>query len=348
MVGGLETHIGEVGPRLAADGFDVTLLTTDPTGDLPATEQRDGVEIIRVRSWLADEGIYAAPGLYEAVVNDDWDLVHVQGYHTLAPPLAMLAAARSGLPFVVTFHSGGYDLPAGEQIRWAQHLVLRPLLLKARKLIAVSDWERREISRTLRLRNSRFVTIPNGAAIAAPTADVAEDPCLIVSVGRLHRYKGHQYAIAAMPYLLEAMPGIRLRVVGSGPYEPELRRQAADLGVDHSVDIGGVVGDRAAMATVLKQAALVVLLSEYESQGIAAMEALSLQRRLLVANTTALGDLAAKGWAGGISPHASPDKIAAAMLQQLTADLPPALDLPTWDDCAGTLGRLYRSVLAAA
>jgi hypothetical protein len=66
----------------------VTLLTTDPTGDLPATEQRDGVEVIRVRSWLADEGIYAAPGLYEAIVGDDWDLVHVQGYHTLAPPLA--------------------------------------------------------------------------------------------------------------------------------------------------------------------------------------------------------------------------------------------------------------------
>jgi glycosyltransferase involved in cell wall biosynthesis len=121
----------------------------------------------------------------------------------------MLAAVRAHLPFVVTFHSGGYDLPAGEQIRWAQHLVLRPLLLKAKKLITVSDWERREMSRALRLRRSRFVTIPNGAAIAAPAAEVAQDPCLIVSVGRLHRYKGHQYAIAAMPYLLEAMPGIR-------------------------------------------------------------------------------------------------------------------------------------------
>ena len=199
--------------------------------------------------------------------------------------------------------------------------------------------------RALRLRDSRFMTIPNGAAIAAPAADVAEDPCLVVSVGRLHRYKGHQYAIAAMPYVLQAMPGVRLRIVGSGPYESELRQLAADLGVDHSVEIGGAVGDRAAMATLLKQAALVVLLSEYESQGIAAMEALALQRRLLVANTTALGDLAAKGWAAGISPHASPDKIAAAMLRQLTGELPPSLDLPSWDDCADKLGQLYRSVL---
>jgi hypothetical protein len=54
----------------------------------------------------------------------------------------------------------------------------------------------------------------------------------------------------------------------------ELRRQAADLGVDHSVDIGGVVGRSRGHGDVLKQAALVVLLSEYESQGIAAMEAL--------------------------------------------------------------------------
>ena len=239
MIGGLETHIGEVGPRLVAAHFEVTLLTTDPTADLPATEQRDGVEVIRVRSWLADEGIYAAPGLYRAIVEDDWDLVHVQGYHTLAPPLAMLAAVRAGVPFVVTFHSGGYDLPAGEQLRWAQHLVLRPLLLRAKKLIAVSDWERREMRRALRLRDSRFLTIPNGAAIAAPATQVTEDPCLIVSVGRLHRYKGHQYAIAAMPYLLEAMPGVRLRIVGTGPYELELRQLAADLGVEHSVEIGG-------------------------------------------------------------------------------------------------------------
>ena len=173
------------------------------------------------------------------------------------------------------------------------------------------------------MRDSRFATIPNGAAIAAPSTDVAEDPCLIVSVGRLHRYKGHQYAISAMPYMLKAMPGVRLRVIGSGPYESELRRLASDLGVDHSVEIGGVVGDRSAMASSLKQAALVVLLSEYESQGIAAMEALALQRRLLVSNTTALGDLAAKGWAAGVSPHAAPDQIAAAMLRQLAADPPP-------------------------
>jgi glycosyltransferase involved in cell wall biosynthesis len=118
--------------------------------------------------------------------------------------------------------------------------------------------------------------------------------------------------------------------------------------VEHSVEIGGVVGDRSAMATLLKQAALVVLLSEYESQGIAAMEALALQRRLVVANTTALGDLAGKGWARGISPHAPPDQVAAAMVEQLTADPPPALDLPSWDACAARLGELYRSIIAAA
>ena len=39
-VGGVESHVHEVAPRIAAKGLDLTVLTTDLTGELPPLEHR--------------------------------------------------------------------------------------------------------------------------------------------------------------------------------------------------------------------------------------------------------------------------------------------------------------------
>jgi len=346
VMGGAETHIHEVAPRIAGSGFDVTVLTTDRSAQLAAAERVNGVDVRRVRAWPKGRDYYFAPGLYRELTRQHWDLIHCQGYHTLVPVLAMLAAIRTRTPFVVTFHSGGHGSHLRTRLRSIQRRMLRPLLARARRLIAVSDWERVELAALLRLPGSRFVTIPNGAAMQAAPSTVAEDPSLIVSIGRLERYKGHHRAIAAMPHLLELIPEARLRIVGAGPYEAELRRLTDELGVSDMVEIAGVdPRNRDAMARLLTSSALVLLLSEYESQGIAALEALSLGRRLAVADSTALRDLASKGWARAISLDATSAETAQAIFEHLQSDPPQALDLPTWDSCAAQLASLYRDVL---
>ena len=49
--GGVETHVAEVARRLAKAGHDVTVLTTDVSGQLPAADRWNDVEIRRVRAW---------------------------------------------------------------------------------------------------------------------------------------------------------------------------------------------------------------------------------------------------------------------------------------------------------
>ena len=90
--GGVETHVYEVAHRLVRAGVAVTVLTTDPSGHLPASEQVAGVQIRRVRAWPANKDYYFAPGIYHTIVGGSWDVIHCQGYHTLVAPLAMLAA----------------------------------------------------------------------------------------------------------------------------------------------------------------------------------------------------------------------------------------------------------------
>jgi glycosyltransferase involved in cell wall biosynthesis len=71
------------------------------------------------------------------------------------------------------------------------------LIARAEKLIAVSDFEANLFSRRLRIPRDHFVIVPNGAEIEAPVdvATVDRDAPLIVSVGRLERYKGHHRGV---------------------------------------------------------------------------------------------------------------------------------------------------------
>src|SRR5206468_1420513 len=92
-------------------------------------------------------------------------------------------------------------------------------------------------------------------------------------------------------------------------------------------------------------ARLVVLLSEGESHPVAVMEALAMRRPVLVANTSGLSELADRGLVRAIPLRSRPEEVAAAIQRELRDPLvPPALDLPTWDDCAAKLLRVYEDV----
>jgi len=153
--------------------------------------------------------------------------------------------------------------------------------------------------------------------------------------------------IAALPAILEDCPDAHVWIAGSGPFEPELLRQAHALGVAHRVTIKSIPSsNRQAMAQELSKTALVVLLSEYETQPIAVLEGLALGRPALVADTSGLSELARRGLARAVPLDCPPRQLAAAVVHQLRDPLlPPAdLRLPTWDDCASQLESLYQQI----
>ena len=351
-MGGLETHVYEVARRMVEAGIEVTVLTTDTSGTLPATDEVNGVRIERVRAWPAERDYYFAPGLYRAVQRGDWDVIHCQGIHTLFAPLAMFAAWRSGRPYVVSFHSGGPPNSLRRAARRAQWTMLRPLLARAQRLVAVSKSEIVSFGRDLGLSADHFAIIRNGSEM--PTVpDVAahrEPGTVIVSPGRLQEYKGHHRLIAALPYILIARPDARLLILGAGPYEAELRRLARETGVAERVEIRSIPPERRdEMAATLAGADLVALLSEYEAHPIAVLEALALRLSVLVADTSGFRELAEEGLVRAIPLESNPSAIAEAVLRQLTDPLDPGeLHLPTWDDCTRELLDLYRDVTREA
>jgi glycosyltransferase involved in cell wall biosynthesis len=349
FIGGIETHVQEVGPRLVACGHAIDVLTTDPTGKLPAEEEVRGMRVRRVPAWPKDLDLYVAPGIYTAIRRGTWDVIHFQGYSTFVVPIGLLAAVRGDVPFVLTFHSGGHSSRLRNAMRGMQHALLRPLVARAARLIGVSEFEANFFSTRMGVPRERFTVIPNGAAMPAASAGVSVDPHLIVSAGRLERYKGHHRAIAALPELIRRVPDARLNIVGAGPYEAELRRLVRTLGLEQRVTIAAIpASERQKMADLIARAGLFVLFSEYEAHPVAVMEALSLRRPVLVSDTSGLGELAANGLCRAVSRDAGATELAAAMAQELEADREiPDLVLPDWHACAQALSNIYRDVLVS-
>jgi len=345
--GGVETHVREVARRLVAMDVSVTVLTTNP-GSLPSAEEVDGVRVLRADPWPRRGDLRYARDLERLVGGGRWDVVHVQSYHTLLAPQAMAWARRRGVPYVLTFHAGGHSSRLRTALRPAQQLALRPLLAHAAALVVLTRSEAERYVRLLRLPPARFVLVPNGADLPAPPPDGQRgvDPGLIVSVGRLERYKGHQHAIGALPAVRRARPDARLWIAGAGPHEAELRRHARRLGVEDHVEIRAVPAhERERMARELLRANLVVLLSDFETHPIAALEAIALRRRLLVADAPGLRELGREGFAQVVDTSGGAGAVAAAVLRSLDGpEPPPPPALPTWDECAGTLRRLYARV----
>ncbi|HJU00618.1 MAG TPA: glycosyltransferase family 4 protein [Actinomycetes bacterium] len=347
MMGGTESHVYETSRRLVS-AVDVTVLTTDLSRSLPKADVVAGVPVVRVPAWPRERDYYLAPGIYHHIRTGSYDLVHCQGVHTAVPIAAMLAARHQGLPYVVTFHTGGHSSRLRHAARAGQWTLLRPLLREAQRLVCVAQFEAERFGRILSVPQERFVVIPNGGDLPVPPVDATRAPrTTILSVGRLERYKGHHRILAALPHIRAQLADARLRVVGSGPYEGPLRRLADRLGIGDAVEFLSVPpADRQAMARILSEAHVLALLSDYEAQPVAVMEALALGVPTVVARTSGLAELAAQGVTRAVELDADPRTVAAALVREIRDPLrPDHVDLPSWELCAERLRGLYDGVL---
>jgi glucosyl-dolichyl phosphate glucuronosyltransferase len=350
LQGGVERHVMEVSRRVVAAGEEVEVLCSNPGGPPTQVERRDGVEIRAVRAYPAERDWCLAPRLWPEMKRASADVVHVQSYHTLVAPLAMLRALVLRIPYVVTFHGGGHSLGHRNRARRLQRRLLRPLLRRAAKLIAVARFEIEEYGAELGLPSDRFVLIPNGTDLSFGAVGGADrqhaGPPVIATIGRLERYKGHHLVIAAFPEVLRRLPDARLLVVGKGPYEDELRSQAEALGIADRVEFTSTPPDRPeAMAELLGTVPLVVLMSEFETHPLVALEAAAAGCRLVVADASGLGELAAEALARPVPIDATPAALAEVVEEELARkDPPPKPQLSSWDECAASLLDLYRSI----
>jgi glycosyltransferase involved in cell wall biosynthesis len=342
--GGTEMHVHEVARHLSALGsFEITILATDRSRQLPRQEIVEGTPVLRVPSWPRRRDYYFAPGIAAVIKRRSWDLVHCQGIHTPVPLLAMLSARQAGIPYLATFHTGGHSSRLRNAMRTTQWRLAGPLLRHAVSLIAVSHFEAVSLARRARLGDKQVIVIRNGGSLPPPREGTIAVPGRIVSSGRLERYKGHHRVIEALPHVMRENPEAHVLILGSGPYEGNLYALARHLGVCGRVSIRHIAPeDRQSMATALAEASAVACLSDYEAHPVGVMEALSVARPVVGYDSAGISELCAAGWVRGVPRGAPVAAVAHELVKAMSS--PSQVDqaqLPSWGSCADQLARIY-------
>jgi glycosyltransferase involved in cell wall biosynthesis len=255
------------------------------------------------------------------------DLVHV--HWLLAAPLGLL----TGKPWVVTLHGtptarSFEDLALLRRAKW----VVGPLLRRAQAVICVSQVLTAAVSEL----GANGVWIPNGTSIPTDVADEADPPELLYA-GRMVEEKGiRELAIAA--------EGLNLVVAGDGPLRP-LLPQSRGL-VPHTE-----------LERLYRRAAVVVMPSHSEGQGVVAIEAMAHGRPVVGSRVGGLAELVVDGETGILVPPRDATALRRALLRLLddpelrarmgAAGRSRVTELCSWERVAPRVLEVYRRAVAA-
>ncbi len=334
-IGGVETHVREISERLARKGYDVEVVTTDPSGKLPRKEVIKGVKVCRFKSIAPYDSYYLAPGIKKYLSNIEKEVVHAHSYHAFPALFAALAIKQEKFIFTPHYHGRGHTFLRNLLHKPYKYLGAR-IFKKAHRVICVSNFEAELLKSDFDLPERKIAIIPNGLnfeEFEKISQEYYQDK-IILYVGRLEEYKGVQYLIQALSSLKE----YKLEVIGRGPYERKLRRIANELKVMNRIrwlrDLS-----REELLQHYKSASVFVSLSPLEAYGIAVAEALASGTPCVVCSSGALKEFIDGRMCVGVKYPISMEELIAAIQNAKRGTYDGKL--PSWGEVVEQVEKLY-------
>jgi glycosyltransferase involved in cell wall biosynthesis len=285
--GGAEHAAGYLAKEANKTGlWDVTVLTSDIGGRLPAKSVEEGVMVIRVKTRKKEWGRHTTPELISFLMSaykfkPDRPIDYILANCALpAGAVAQTIGRRLNVPYGVILQ--GSDVPGYQNQRFGiiYDLIkpwLRAIWRRASYVAAVS-----EPLRQLALAawpNGNVVVIPNGVDCNKfEPADTRSSPrpvVRLITVAQLIERKGLRYLIEALTLLPESVKSsVALEVCGIGPCEQDLRAQAERAGVGGLIAWSGLL-DQESLAERLRASDIFVLPTLQEAWPLSVLEAMA-------------------------------------------------------------------------
>lgn len=282
--GGAERLLVTVHRHLDRERFRPSVVSL--FGPNPLADDLRALDVpVREMAFRGPGALLAGLGRLRRAVRDEApDIVHTHLYW--ANVAGRLAALGRDAAVVTSLHNPDYTYedPGTRRFRVKKWLDRRTGRWINDAFVAVSNEVRWDYERHMGFRGME--TIPNfldvaelrgrldglERARARSSLRIDPDETVLLHVGRLHRQKGVDLVIRALPRVLERVPDLRLVLVGEGDLRSSLEELAREEGVAERVRFEGPVAD---VAPYLAAADVFVFPSRWEAFGLALLEAMA-------------------------------------------------------------------------
>jgi glycosyltransferase involved in cell wall biosynthesis len=302
-IGGAEVNLVTIVRGLTALGEQVTVFC--PAGR-PLVEllKRNGIAPVTWKTWGKLDPRTLA-GFVRLIRSRRIDVVHT--HLSTASLLGSLAARRARTPCVASVHgfSGARWYRLADKVTAIsqavkKHLVAQGLAEEKIEVIHAG------------ILVEQYVPMPVDAAKRACGFDPSVPRAGVF--GRLSPEKGQDVAIAAWSQVLRQSPNAVLMLVGQGRTRPALGALAKRLGIAHSVEFAGFVPDPKALMCACDA---VIVPSRREGLGLAAIEAMALERPVIASDAGGLLEVVTTGETGLVFPAGEAGRIADGVVRML-------------------------------
>jgi glycosyltransferase involved in cell wall biosynthesis len=193
------------------------------------------------------------------------------------------------------------------------------LYRRADRVVCVSDTSLEDLREQFHLPSAKLIRIYNPIDLAwlRELGQTAVSPYLtpgphVVAAGRLSREKGFDVLLDAMAIAVKRIPSLQLTILGAGPLELELKKQACELGLTGAVRF---LGFQSNPWPHMRHADLFVLSSRYEGLPNALLEALALGTPVVASDCPgAIREIQAGNDSVRLVPPEDPVSLANAMI----------------------------------
>jgi glycosyltransferase involved in cell wall biosynthesis len=316
LSGGTGSYVYYLSNELMKNGYSINIVSgSNQAKDIRISEQLDVFFLKTPKTPIVKSFLFAASAARK--LNSIRDRVKVDIAHANLPLVPNFAVPTGfGRTLISTVHStwkGEAEAIRGEpysrlnpnekfmvSFNWFLRIFEERMLERSRRLIAVSDFTRRELMQYYKVKEDKIRVIHNGVDVNKfqPAVDKTKikkelgfnpEDISILSVGRLYARKGLFTLIESIPAVIKRFPNAKFIISGKGQsYEmKKLVAHAERLSVRDKIVFTGYYPD--AKLPKLYQAAEVFAFSTfYEHHPFAVLEALSSQLPVV---TTSVGGI---------------------------------------------------------
>lgn len=317
-IGGLQQVIVNLCRTIDRERFDVSVLCLRHLGEFVPVVEKLGIEVVLLPQKQSGVDYLSFLKVAKLLREKKIDVIHTHNTQPLID--GTLGALLAGVKTIVhTDHSR--EFPDKRRYMFAEWLLSHFVY----KMVGVSKPTSRDLVTYERISPRKVVTVLNGidGSNFSVTVDkqkkrrelgiTGEGPVIGLGV-RLSEEKGVAYLLRAMPEIIKRYPNINLVIAGKGASEKDLKREAADLGVEKNTLF---IGPRLDMPEVLKILDLYVLPSLREGLPTILLEAMAAGCPIVATDVGGNHMAITHGESGSLVESKNPGALAAEIVRVL-------------------------------